>query len=653
MNRATVLAVGLVAGLACGCFPQQTNTRGQVADEPTEPDQNATVGQYTVIGNADPIPVYGVGLVHHLNGTGSSPPHDGWRQQLEAAIRKNRGNPKELLDDPNQTTSLVLVSAFLPPGARSNEKLDVAISLPPGSKTKSLKGGILLACDLANQELAANAREALQAAGVPVGKVPVVANGTVLPGSRLAVAEGPLVAGFEGPTKSTEGIEGESPDGPRVARIWGGAKCLLDRPYYFLLNESTPQPRLAMIIAERMNATFHAPGDKTGKLAEAKVQGKPLVVALVPPAYRLNHSRFLLVARQVPLAPVGLDSPYRKQLERELLQPETAIVAALKLEALGADSRQPLRVGLQHESPWVRFAAAEALAYLGHADGAKDLADLAERHPALRSHALLALGSLDDAICLDHLAELLKKPDAQLRYGAFVALRSADENHEAIRGTKVNNSYRLHHVAPDSEPMIHVAANGRAEIALFGTVSPVLGPLSFAIGKDFTISAKENEPFVTVTRMTLKNGEPMAVPVKCRADVAAVLKALGDLGGTFGDAVEFIHRAEKADGLAAAVHYDATPRGIAIQQLAAIARSSDPMLAKADDEVKRIGTVDHKPTSFDVPSEGDAVQAKPAVEDPALSRNPGRIFGPRPAGAEEPGPALSRNPGRLFGPGQK
>ena len=61
--------------------------------------------------------------------------------------------------------------------------------------------------------------------------------------------------------------------------------------------------------------------------------------------------------------------------------------AAIKLEALGPDSRQPLRVGLQSDSPWVRFAAAEALAYLGHADGAKDLAELAEKHPATTAAA--------------------------------------------------------------------------------------------------------------------------------------------------------------------------------------------------------------------------------------------------------------------------
>ena len=46
------------------------------------------------------------------------------------------------------------------------------------------------------------------------------------------------------------------------------------------------------------------------KVAEAK---RPeLVVVNVPHAYRNNHHRFLIVARQVPVLPVAADSPARK-----------------------------------------------------------------------------------------------------------------------------------------------------------------------------------------------------------------------------------------------------------------------------------------------------------------------------------------------------
>jgi hypothetical protein len=641
MFRAKLITAGVVgAGLAVGCtglpklpsFTDPADTRAQVADD-ADADPNATVGQRTAVGNVQPIPVHGVGFAYKLHGTGSSPPQDQWRATLERALRKNKLNPRELLDDPERTSSLVLVSAVIPAGARAGDRLDVSVALPPNSKTTSLKHGVLYATDLMNMELADNARQALQEAGIPVGKVPLVQEGTILPGHRLAVAAGPLVAGYEGPAP-TDAEDEDDPanlDGPRAARIWGGAKNLLDRPYYFLLNDSAPQPRIALVIAERLNATFHAPGDRVNKLAEAKVQGKPLVVSFVPPAYRLNHGRFLLVARQVPLNPVTPDSPYRKQLENELLRPETAITAALKLEALGPDSRQPLRVGLQSDSPWVRFAAAEALAYLGHSDGARDLAELAEKHPSLRSHCLTALASLDDAICLDQLVELMKRPDPQLRYGAFVALRSASETHEAIRGARVNDSFWLHHVAAESPPMVHVCTDRRAEIVLFGTLQPLKGEFSFPLGNDFTVASKGDEPQVTVTKIALKDGEPVPVAVQCLADVGAVLKALAELGATFTEAVEFIRRAETADALAAAVQYDARPRGLSVQQLAQIA-GSDPSIERADLEVARAGKSDVVPASYDLPTEADRVRAQPkpvAAVEPALNRDPGRLFGPK------------------------
>ena len=627
MYRVVAGMAGLVALLVVGCFGGQTVNRSQIADDTLDREAFATIGDRTEIGNMDPIPVTGVGFVYNLLGTGSNPPADGYRAQLEQAIRRQKGNPKELLDDPNKAVSLVLVSGMIPPGARKGDRLDVAISLPPGSRTTSLKNGVLWPTDLQNFELAANARAAMQRSGLPVGGMPAISDSTMLSGSRMAIAEGALLAGKD------EASEAED-DGLRAGRIWDGARCMIDRPYYFLLKETTPQPRLAMVVAERLNAVFHGSGDHLTKLAEAKVQGKPLVVAYVPPAYRLNHGRFLLVSRQVPLQPISLDSPYRKQLEIELLQPETALLAAIKLEALGNESRQALRVGRQSESPWVRFAAAESLAYLGHSDGARDLAELASLHPSLRTQCLSALASLDDAICLEQLVELMKKTDPQVRYGAFVALKSADEKHDGVRGRKVAGSYMLHQVAPESAPMIHVAASGKSEIVLFGSRFPVSGPFSFPLGKEYIVAAKSGEPTVTITRVATKNGEPVTVEQRCLSDIVAILKTLGEMGAGYVEAIEFIKRAENAVALTAPVYLDHSPRGLTIQQLALIART-DPTLQKADGEVLRIGTPDVVQAGYDLPIEADQVKSvPPPVDTTPLNREPGRLFGGKRPAAE-------------------
>ncbi len=77
----------------------------------------------------------------------------------------------------------------------------------------------------------------------------------------------------------------------------------MNRPYYLLLNSNEQNPRVGMQIAERLNTTFHATADPNLKVAEAK--NRELILVNVPTAYRHNHYRFLLVARQVPYTPAG------------------------------------------------------------------------------------------------------------------------------------------------------------------------------------------------------------------------------------------------------------------------------------------------------------------------------------------------------------
>lgn len=653
--RKRLVVAGLVAGVCgglagtVGCLPRQPDSdpRAQAEYDP-EKELTATVGGKTVMGNTEPIAVSGVGLVLGLKGTGSSPPPDGWRETLEKQIKRLQRNPKEILDDPNKSTSLVLVSGVIPAGARNGDKIDLTVVLPPGSKTTSLSHGELFQTELFNYELAGNARQQLAASGVPTGKVPLASANALLLGSKLAVGEGPLVVGAMVPDapveKEVAPADADAPtrratDNPsaRVAKVWGGMTNHLDRPYQFLLNGDGPQPKLAMLIASRLNTVFHGSGDKAGKVAEATVNGRPMVAVYVPPAYRLNHQRFILVARQVPLIAPGPTDSTRKKLEQELLAPETAVVAAMKLEALGTDGEAALRVGLESKdqhAPWVRFAAAEALCYLGKADptAAQILAECAEKHPALRTHALLALASQDDAHCLDQLVELMRKGDPALRYGAFHALRLADEKHPAVRGREMARSYWLHQVAADSDPLVHLTTDRRNEIALFGSVWPLAGGFAFPLGTDFTVTRKEGEESVVISRLVTKNGEASTVSGKYRADLGVVLKGLAEMGGGYAEAIELVRRVHAADGLACKLAVDATPAGLTVQQLAQIARR-DPTAAEADklvlaatgqtpgDDLTQTG-------GFDIPSPADAVKKPTAAPVVPLdrSRDPGSVL---------------------------
>ncbi len=631
-----VLAGLTGAALSAGCTPRQTDSSSSRAQAEYDPEKDlaATVGGKTVMGNTDPIPVSGVALVYQLKGTGSSPQPDGWRETLEKALKKRRLNPKEVLDDPARSTSLVLVSGVIPAGARNGDRFDVTVTLPGGSKTTSLQHGVLDLCDLTNYELSGNMRQSLATSGVPAGKIPQAATNELLTGNRVGTAEGPLVAGVLTQAKADADTPGEVPV-VRAAKVWGGMTNLIDRPYHFLLNGDAPQPRLAMVVAARMNAVFHGTSDKAGKVAEAQVQGRrPMITAFVPPTYRLNHHRFILVARNIPLTAPGANNPYRKKLERELLQPETAVLAAIKLEALGSDSEDALRVGLEHaDSPWVRFAAAQSLCYLGKADpkAARTLGEIAERHPALRTHALTALASQDDAPCLDQLVELMKKGGPALRYGAFAALRGADENHDAVRGRRMGHSYWLHAVAADSTPLVHLTSERRNEVVLFGSVWPVSGTFAFPLGTEFTVTRKDGEDGVTVSRVVTKDGEPTTIEAKYRADLAAILKGLAEMGGTYAEAVEFVRRVHAADGFAFPVAVDAVPRGFDVQELARLA-GRDPLCAEADKLAeKSTGVAELTQTGgYDLPTAADEVTRQPEVlpvpKKPGLNVNHGSVF---------------------------
>src|SRR5581483_2665687 len=268
-----------------------------------------------------------------------------------------------------------LVSALIPPGACKGDPIDLQVTLPEDSKTVSLKGGILYPCELYTSDTTGNLKS-IAHEGRPGG-----VGGDLKLGDVWAKAEGPLVAGQFVPTSGKADTPETDADGQpvfKVGRVWGGGRITRTRPYYILLKPGDQNARMAATIAERLNSTFHATAEPNLKVADAK--SRELILVNVPLAYRNNHYRFLLVARQVPILSNGADAAYRRKLEEDLLDPATSLVAAVKLEALGSQSMRSLRVGLESLSPWVRFASAEALTYLGQTDGAAELARLAEDH---------------------------------------------------------------------------------------------------------------------------------------------------------------------------------------------------------------------------------------------------------------------------------
>src|SRR5205814_922632 len=211
---------------------------------------------------------------------------------------------------------------------------------------------------------------------------------------------------------------------------------------------------------------------------------RQLVNLQTPPQYRLNLQRFLLVTRLVPRADLAEPSngarSYRQRLADDLMDPARTVVAALRLEALGTSSIPLLKNGLSSEHELVRFCSAEALAYLGCAKAAEELAAAAEKRPLFRAFALTALAALDENVSRDKLLDLVAGPfDDDCRYGAFRALRALEADHPAIRGERLNDSFWLHRVAPASPPLRRVSSVKRAEVVLFGQDAELRPPFAF------------------------------------------------------------------------------------------------------------------------------------------------------------------------------
>jgi hypothetical protein len=644
LNRRTFLALSAAIGVgAAGCKNtdplKKVVPRLQMAEDPGDTDTVVTVGSKTTVGNTESLVVSGVGLVYQLPGTGSSPAPGTWRTMLEENLKKMKKDQsqsvKELLDGPGRSTSLVIVTAMVPPGVRKDEPIDVQVTLPDESRTTSLLGGVLFPCELLTSDTTGNVRSQLHngTAAPPSGRL--------LLGSAWAKVEtpAPLVAGNFVPDTGRpvpENTDGEGRPLYRAGLVASGARATAARPYYLILNPNDQNPRIAAAIAERLNTTFHTSADPNMKVAEAKT--KELILVNVPTAYRHNHYRFLLVARQVPYAPVSAAGAYRQKLEEELMDASTAVTAAVKLEALGGDCRRSLRVGMESPSPWVRFAAAEALAYLGQTDGAGELARLAEDHPALRPQCLTALVSMNDAAGTDRLVDLLASADPEMRQGAFIALRMADERHPALNGTLMNRSYWLYRAAPEAPAAVHLTTTGRSTIVLFGDGVALRGPVPpIAVGSEFTVSvplAPAGTPVTArVTRVVKARGGAEVEERRCAPTLAGVLTAMANLGGGFAEAIELVRKADRAEALSGKLVIDAIPRELSIQQLSGFAKI-DPTLAKANVEVTRVGTV--RPAvdanGFELPTGTHDPQVAPAgapLAKPPLNRDPGRLFGPK------------------------
>jgi flagellar basal body P-ring protein FlgI len=548
--------------------------------EPPTPAVEETVTNLAYVYSSAETKVEGVGLVVGLDKTGSNPPQSAYRQKLLDEMRKaGVEDANRKLADP--TVSMVIVRAKITTGVRPTDRIDVEVETPPASGTTSLAGGYLLQCRL-HQVL--------------------IAKGEVKEDHDIAFAEGPIMIGTVA-----------KPGDPKVGRILGGGRVKKEVPFTLVIKENRRSVRTSAILEGVVNQRFHqAEGVNEKGAALAKTDS--YLELKVPRVYHHNHPRYFRVIQLLPM----VDTPTlrTKRLEewgKELLNPKTAGVAALKLEGYGSGAIETLKTGLASPSAQVRFLAAEALAYLNEPAGAEVLGETAIKQVEFRAYALAALAALDQSAAHMTLRRLMDQPDVQVRYGAFDALKTLDETDPFLgrvrvlddltdpdeeenegstsmayasrrRRLRVEDPFALYLVDCEGPPLIHVANTRRCEVVIFGRDQKLLTPLVLGQGA-ILLNAADGDDTLQISKIVPSRYSDSDTKIDSSLELGEVIRRMANLGAKYPDIVTVLQAASRQKNLPGPLVVDAVP-GADPKYLEAAIHGKD-MTSKKDDAVKK------------------------------------------------------------------
>jgi hypothetical protein len=339
---------------------------------------------------------------------------------------------------------------------------------------------------------------------------------------------------------------------------------------------------------------------------------------------------------------------------KELLDPSTSGVAALRLEGLGVSAGETLRAGLQSPSLQVRFFAAEALAYLDDPSGADALAETAIKLPQFRAYALAALAASDQNACHIKLRHLMDQPDIEVRYGAFNALRTFDAHDPALgqarvldeprveedetisspdamavaltklaNRPRVDDPFALYLVDSEGPPVVHVSRTRRSEIVLFGRGQALLPPVVLGTGA-ILLNAADKDDQIQISKIVPSKFGDNDVKLRTSLELGEVIRRVANLGASYPDIVSILDAANRQKNLPGTLVVDAVPTAN-MDYLAAAILGRDTS-KKVDPAVKR--TSGRRPQSRLARLLGlgnrDAVETASASRAPSQSGNPSK-----------------------------
>ncbi|MFM7243617.1 MAG: flagellar basal body P-ring protein FlgI, partial [Planctomycetaceae bacterium] len=301
----TVALAALV--LAAGCAGPAIRSQSPELEALAQLEADTKlVGDYTAPWGLNAKRIERPALITGLADTGSDPPPGPQRQTLLADMQ-SRGviEPNALLAA--RSTSLAWVHGYLPPGVRKGDRFDIYVEVPPDNDTASLAGGWLMETRLAEMAVIGNA---------------------IRDGHELGIAEGPLLV---------DPVSGGTLDSKSRlrARVPGGGIALTDRDLGLILAADHRSFAMSKRLGDWINRRFHAV-IKGVKRGVATPKTDRYIELEVPPIYRHNLARYVRVVQSIAvIEPPGGRHARMQLLARQLTDPVTAPVAALRLDAIG------------------------------------------------------------------------------------------------------------------------------------------------------------------------------------------------------------------------------------------------------------------------------------------------------------------------------
>ena len=574
-------ALAVLAAITALAFLGAGSPKKKIKDA-IPPKVEETVGDLSYIVSRSETKVEGVGLVVGLDNTGGHAPINYYHTKLLEEMRKaGVENASKMLEN-DTTKAMVVVHATITTGVGTKDRLDIEVELPPASGATSLVGGYLLQTRL---------REVL------------IAGGTPKEGPEQAVAEGPILVGNP-----------NQPDSKKVGRVLGGGRVKKELPFSLILKENRRSFKTSTLLESVVNARFHQT-DGVNQKGTATAKTDQYLELKIPRVYHHNQPRYFRVVQFLPV----VDTPaYRVQRlaawAGELLDPKKAGIAALKLEGLGPSAVEALKPALANPNSQVRFLAAEALAYLNDPSGAEVLREIATSQREFRAYALAALSALDQPVAHMVLRRLMDQPDVEVRYGAFDALKTLDENDPFLgrarvfdevaeaegedggesmtmalanasrrRRNRPEDPFALYLVDCEGPPMVHVASTRRCEIVVFGRGQKLLTPLVLGQGA-ILLNAADGDDSLQISKIVPTRFGDSDTKLISSLELGDVIRRTANLGAKYPEVVSILQAAFEQKNLPGPLVIDAVPSTSPEYLKAILGKDTS---AKKDDALKK------------------------------------------------------------------